>query len=59
MIPGITATDIAYDLGTENVRGILPKWDDIIKKPKLPGLNGLIRGKEGLEAIRGFEPTTN
>eukprot|EP00536_Pseudo-nitzschia_multiseries_P005014 jgi/Psemu1/64893/estExt_Genemark1.C_900052 len=49
MIPGITATDIMYDISTENVRGIIPRWDDIIKKPKLPGLGGLIGGKEGLQ----------
>jgi hypothetical protein len=36
MIPGITATDIAYDLGTENVLGIFPKWN--LKKPNLSSL---------------------
>lgn len=36
MIPGITATDIVYDLGTENVLGILPKWN--LKKPNLSSL---------------------
>ncbi|VEU38686.1 unnamed protein product [Pseudo-nitzschia multistriata] len=47
MIPGITATDIVYDVSTENVRGMIPKWSEIIKKPTLPGLGGLIGGKEG------------
>ena len=57
MIPAITATDIAYDLGTENVMGILPKWN--IKKPKLSslvlskekivdGVGGLIREAEAM-----------
>lgn len=55
MIPGITATDIAYDLGTENVRGIIPKWNDIIKKPTLSDFGGLIGVKEGL---KGLETTT-
>lgn len=55
MIPGITATDIAYDLGTENVRGIIPKWNDIIKTPTLSRFGGLIGVKEGL---KGLDSTT-
>ena len=35
-IPSITATDIAYDMGIENVRGMMPKWN--IKKPTISSL---------------------
>lgn len=49
VMPAITATDIAYDMGTESVLGIIPKWNTIIKRPKLPGLGGLIGGKVGGE----------
>jgi len=52
MIPGITATDIAYDLGTENVMGILPKWN--IQKPKLaslvPSKDKIVGGLEAMKA---------
>lgn len=57
MIPAITATDVAYDLGTENVRSVLPRWNGIkIPTPKLSSLvaestkeavGGLIRGGGG------------
>lgn len=36
MIPGITITDLAYDLGTENLMGKLPKWN--LQNPKLSTL---------------------
>jgi hypothetical protein len=52
MIPGITATDIAYDLGTENVMGILPKWN--LQKPKLaslvPSKDKIVGGLEAMKA---------
>eukprot|EP00531_Pseudo-nitzschia_arenysensis_P016269 CAMPEP_0116142952 /NCGR_PEP_ID=MMETSP0329-20121206/15185_1 /TAXON_ID=697910 /ORGANISM="Pseudo-nitzschia arenysensis, Strain B593" /LENGTH=158 /DNA_ID=CAMNT_0003638227 /DNA_START=88 /DNA_END=561 /DNA_ORIENTATION=- len=43
LIPGITATDIAYDVGAENVIRMIPKWN--IKKPKL---SSLVPSKEQL-----------
>ena len=46
MIPGITATDIAYDLGTENVIRIFPKWS--LKKPDL---SSLVPSKEKLGGL--------
>lgn len=49
VMPAITATDIAYDMGTESVLGIIPKWNTIIKRPKIPGLGGFIGGKGGGE----------
>lgn len=45
LIPGITATDIAYDVGAENVKAVLPKWDAIIKKPAiLSGTKDVVDG---------------
>ena len=55
LIPGITASDIAYDMGTENVKGMLPKWN--LTKPKLsslvPSKEQLVGGlmKEGKAAM--------
>jgi hypothetical protein len=52
MIPGITATDIAYDLGTENVLGIFPKWN--LKKPNL---SSLVPSKEKIVGGLRWEAT--
>ncbi len=61
LIPGITATDIAYDVGAENVMGMIPKWN--IKKPKLSSLvpskerlvGGLIGEGEGSKLEKSSE----
>mmetsp|Transcript_14044 Transcript_14044/g.29010 ORF Transcript_14044/g.29010 Transcript_14044/m.29010 type:complete len:158 (-) Transcript_14044:217-690(-) len=54
VIPGITATDVAYDIGTENVMGLIPKWN--LRKPKLSlpskeEIVGELMGKAGVSTV--------